>query len=272
MMRKQLLTTLVLLTAIPALADNYFTIGENDTLLMDPIRDVIEYRTIHVRAHFDGRLDYWKIDFSVPINFEYVAMDPRSGMTVPYVNIFGDSTAYNALLTHNTIDGLSASSYIPILGYWDYNEDGVYESYGTVKWEAGDYYSMFAITFRVPFGFTGGVITLSGNLNSGPDDRGGTIQNFPPVTFSRTITVKVGYCRGDVTGDGRVSMDDLSALSAYLLTQTGLDQCQLEAADMNGDGTVNMDDLGLLITYLLTNTGLSQDELEQILNGGTQTS
>ena len=80
----------------------------------------------------------------------------------------------------------------------------------------------------------------------------------------------MGYRRGDVNGDGRVSMDDVSALSNYLVTNTGLDAYQLEAADMNGNGVVNMDDLTILICYLVTGQSLSMDELEELLNGGAQ--
>ena len=57
---------------------------------------------------------------------------------------------------------------------------------------------------------------------------------------------------GDVDGDGFVTMDDLSWMINYLLTDdgTGLD---LDAADMTGEGVVNMDDLTGLINNLLTN-------------------
>ena len=271
-MKRILFSLAILASAFAAMGDNYFTMGENDTLLIRPTTDIEQYETILLNAHFDGRVDYWYVSFSVPSEFEYVSMSPRSGMTIPYVNSEGDSTTYDALLTHNTIDGLAASSYIPVFGYWDYNHDNHLESYGTVKWEAGDYSPMFAITFRILSSFNGGVITLSGNVSSGSDDRGGTVQSYPPSTFSRTITVKVGYRRGDVNGDGHVSMDDLTALINYLAGIIDLDAYQLEAADINGNGTVNLDDLTILINYLVYNQGLNLDELDEVLNGGTQTS
>ena len=268
---KRLLACIVLLSALTAMAENYFTMGENDTLLIRPTTDIERYETILVSAHFDGRLDYWQVNFNVPSEFEYVSMGARSGMTISYVTATGDSTTLDAVLTHNTLDGLSASSYITTIGFWDYNEDGIYESYGTVKWEAGDCSPMFAITFRIPSSFNSGVITLSGVLNSGSDNRGGTLLD-PPVHFTRTITVKVGYRRGDVNGDEHVSMDDITALINYLAGIIDLDAYQLEAADMNGNGTVNLDDLTILINYLVYNQGMSLDELNEVLNGGTQSS
>lgn len=271
MMKKILLASLLLLAAIPAMADNYFTLGENDTLWVDP-KKVGRFFDFPVRAHFDGRLDYWQINFSMPNEFDYITMGARSGMTVPYVNAMGRDTTYNALLTHNTLDGLSASSQITILGYWDYNEDGIYEPYGTVKWEAGDYSEMFEMNIAIASGFTGGVITLTGEVNSGSDSRGGTVSTGTPVQFSRTITVKVGYHRGDVDGDGNVSMDDLVALNYYLLNGTGLDAYQLEAADLNGNGTVGMEDLAILISILLTNGTMNLDELDALFNGSPQES
>ena len=57
--------------------------------------------------------------------------------------------------------------------------------------------------------------------------------------------------RGDVDGDTRVNIDDVTALINYLLTDngTGLD---LEAANCDGEGNINIDDVTALINYLLT--------------------
>lgn len=265
MIKKVLLTGLLLLSALPALADNYITVGENDTLWMKPSY-LGHFFTFPVCAHFDARVDYWYVSFVVPPEFDFVSMTSCTGMVIPYVTATGDSAVYYAQLTQNIIDGIAASSYIPITGYWDYDGNGTFEPYGTVKWEAGDYSEMFEMVFLVASSFTGGTMTLTGNVGSGPDDRGGTVQNFPPNTFSCTVTVKVGYRRGDVNGDGSVSMDDLSALSNYLLTDTGLDQYQLEAADMNGNGTVDLDDMSLLINYLLTIDGIDMSQIESALH------
>ena len=63
----------------------------------------------------------------------------------------------------------------------------------------------------------------------------------PPVTF----------IRGDVNGDGFVTIDDVTALINYLLTEdpTGIN---LEAANCDEIGTINISDVTELINYLLT--------------------
>ena len=60
-----------------------------------------------------------------------------------------------------------------------------------------------------------------------------------------------GGVRGDVDGNGKVNIDDVTVLIDYLLTSdaTGLD---LSSADCNTDGKVNIDDVTALIDYLLT--------------------
>ena len=56
--------------------------------------------------------------------------------------------------------------------------------------------------------------------------------------------------RGDVNGDGLVSIDDVTALIDYLLggDATGIN---LDGADCNQDGGVNIDDVTTLIDHLL---------------------
>lgn len=58
--------------------------------------------------------------------------------------------------------------------------------------------------------------------------------------------------RGDVNGDGKINIADVTALISYLLSQdpSGVD---VDAADCNVDGTVNISDVTELISYLLSN-------------------
>lgn len=55
---------------------------------------------------------------------------------------------------------------------------------------------------------------------------------------------------GDVDGDGRVSIDDVTALINILLT--GEEPTSLEAADVYTDGRISIDDVTTLISFLLT--------------------
>ena len=53
---------------------------------------------------------------------------------------------------------------------------------------------------------------------------------------------------GDVNGDGRVNVSDVSALINMILGITPMDQT---AGDVNGDGRVNVSDVSALINIIL---------------------
>ena len=74
-----------------------------------------------------------------------------------------------------------------------------------------------------------------------------------PDNVTATLTIgTAGSTRGDVNGDGKVNIADVTALINYLLTSdtTGIN---ISAADCNQNGTVNISDVTSLINYLLTN-------------------
>ena len=57
--------------------------------------------------------------------------------------------------------------------------------------------------------------------------------------------------RGDVDSDGRVNIDDLTALINYLLSGDA-SAINLNNADCYSDGKLNIDDVTALINYLLS--------------------
>ena len=59
------------------------------------------------------------------------------------------------------------------------------------------------------------------------------------------------YIRGDVNGDGTVSVSDITCLIDYLLTDNAT-QIHLDAADCNNDNSISIVDITFLIDYLLT--------------------
>ena len=67
--------------------------------------------------------------------------------------------------------------------------------------------------------------------------------------------------RGDVNGDGKVSMMDLLVLRKYLAGITELTETQMKAADVNNDGKVSMMDVLWLRQYL---AGLRDENFEKI--------
>ena len=58
--------------------------------------------------------------------------------------------------------------------------------------------------------------------------------------------------KGDVDGDGRVNIGDVTALINYLLS--GNDSINPDAADTDTDGRVNISDVTALINMLLSGT------------------
>ena len=57
---------------------------------------------------------------------------------------------------------------------------------------------------------------------------------------------------GDVDGDGRISIDDITILIDYLVTGDA-SQINLDAADVDHDGVIKIDDVTALIDYMLGN-------------------
>jgi predicted lipoprotein with Yx(FWY)xxD motif len=57
-----------------------------------------------------------------------------------------------------------------------------------------------------------------------------------------------GTIPGDVNGDGKVNVSDVSALINMIMGLTVMDQ---SAADVNGDGKVNVSDVSALINIIL---------------------
>ncbi|MBQ5466282.1 MAG: dockerin type I repeat-containing protein, partial [Muribaculaceae bacterium] len=54
--------------------------------------------------------------------------------------------------------------------------------------------------------------------------------------------------KGDVNGDGRVNVSDVSTLINMILGTSAMDQAR---ADVNGDGRVNVSDVSALINIIL---------------------
>ena len=67
----------------------------------------------------------------------------------------------------------------------------------------------------------------------------------------KTVTTSVITTRGDVDGDGKVNIDDLTALINYLLSGDA-SAINLNNADCYSDGKLNIDDVTVLINYLLS--------------------
>ena len=69
-------------------------------------------------------------------------------------------------------------------------------------------------------------------------------------TANCKVTVTESVIKGDVNGDKRVSISDVSILRNYLLGKNP-EKYDEKAADMNGDGRVSISDVGKLVNQLL---------------------
>jgi hypothetical protein len=182
-------------------------------------------------------------------------MEGLDDLTVTYTYYTGEQLTYTPYLSIGEA-GCSACAYLTPTGYYDYNDDGVFEPYGSVKWEPGDY-TMFEVYFWIDEDFRSGDVILDGNFGAGYDRRGGTVGEC--LQFFNRIHVWVGYKKGDVDGNNFVNISDLTMLINLLLNQEnyndipeGFDEFMVAAADVNEDGHVSITDVTRLIANLLT--------------------
>ena len=240
----------IVLSAGSALAANYFTTAFGDTVLIDPLLLDNDGYKLHFRAHFDGRLDSWSLTMTYPDGLTPNSATVDSLGIIPYVDQNGNDTDLLPFVGHlNSYTTIQST--ITTLGYWDHDNDGHYDTYGTVKWEAGDNEHMFIIKFSINAAFRSGFIGINGSLMTTHDWRGGTIDNGTPV--SRSIFVKVGYMRGDVDGNHELGIADVTKLIGYMNDPVAhpLNEFQLDAADVNGDGEISIADVTTLLSILL---------------------
>lgn len=245
---KKLLFALTMLSATcSAVAGSYFTTGVNDTLLVSPA-SIGNLCHVPIRAHFEHRFDFWSFQINQPSGMTFFQILDGPGLTVAYTQSNGNDTIYNAIITSSSNNTVFSSS-IPVFGYWDYNNDGIYEPYGTVKWGPADYDVMFTIDYYVNSDCTGDTLRLTGEMTSTIDWRGGNGNEM----FQKAVLIVFGYSPGDVDGDGNIDVADITLLIAYILGDATLDQYQIDAADVNHDGDIDAADVTYLISIVNSN-------------------
>lgn len=230
----------LLLAASASQADNYFTIGENDTLSIAAGCDTV---TVPVRSHFDGRVQAWNLTLTWPEGLEGIKVSEGPGMmSIPYRDSQGEEHNCNAVITASP--GLTTiSSIITQTAYWPSPYGGSSLIEGKAMWEPGDYGEMFYLTFKVGKGFTSDKLAIDGMV-TGYMQFGGV----GSALFYRPVTVVITRVPGDVNGDGRVTIGDVTALINLLLSGNTSEP----AADCNQDGKVAIGDVTALINYLLS--------------------
>lgn len=267
-MKKLLFILIALMAVQSASASNYFSMRKdniqpvNDTLSFYPDFASLKYQ-LFMMGHFDGYLDHWYLVMNHPGNVPLVVDDNHTieegpAMSLLYENAQGvQDTCHAALLTNlpnqtiggNTGDYISyLSSTIYTMGYWDPDSDGVYQSYGTVKWPDGDHDYLFSFWLTIPYGIIDFDLTLDLYLSSTYDLRDVTcISNHS----ARTFHIHAGYKPGDVNGNGTIDVADVTMAQDMVFSTEGAGPYQVDAADVNRDGNVTISDVTAIIDLML---------------------
>ena len=281
---KKILTLLLLLAAATDTAtgtnvgDCYLTFSQTDTLRISPnaLNFVIN---VPVIAEFEnGVCDHWRLEVYYPNSLSwdetynnYSPGGPDYGINIPYTQSDGSEAVYiptlvtieNEAIFNTTTKRSIIECSTTVYGYWDYNNDGIYEPYGKVKWGPGRYDRFFDIHFSVGSYCTGDSIVIDGQMSCSYDTRYPThLINDAP--FYRVVYLVVAYQVGDVNGDEFVNIYDVSALIDYLEQVIDLNQYQFAAADVNHDGNVTVADLTLLVDILLGVGAYNVEDFENL--------
>jgi hypothetical protein len=68
----------------------------------------------------------------------------------------------------------------------------------------------------------------------------------------------LSYIRGDVDGDGGISMSDISIVMNYYLADDKPSDFNFEAADVNGDGYISISDVNQIMSMYLSGTSVEE--------------
>ena len=183
-------------------------------------------------------------DVSVEIYYDQIESDTKgeysSSVTGPhkvddetyYIEMdWGD---YKFFGTRDIQLGLIAAQDSEFKSNWDPTND-----YSREGLEKSDF---FGETLNIPLYYNGKLVY--GNPVDGDTE--------PPVTEpSGNPSDEPGSVNyGDVNGDGKVDVTDLSVLAIYLADGAGIADSNMKAADVDGSGKVNLGDLARLRQYL----------------------
>lgn len=240
------IAAMTLLVSISMCAGNFITIGDDVRIHPKYIGGYFQTTAV---MQIEGMADSWTINTEFPkgITVKLVAgISPLDGMNINYIDRFGQENVCVAPLQASS-EYRTISSEVSTLGYWDYDQDGYWDCYGTVKWQSGNH-ELFDMLLAIAPDFRDGYLGWSGVITSGADQRGAVLQG---VRFSRPCHLWVGYMLGDVTGNDSHNVDDVTALISYVLKGDGLDEFGVAAADVNQDGNVTIADVTMLISMVL---------------------
>lgn len=225
-------------------AANFITIADSVRIKPSVLDGYTHQRITMVT---DAYCDQWQVSIGYPDGLTPKLVSgivPLAGMVVGYTDYDGSYQSIEATLSMTAgYTSVESRTCLPGLsGWYDYNDDGRLESYGTPKWEPGAH-ELFEMNLYVNPDFRGGYVTMDATFNSCGDTRGPILNN---VHAFRKCWLWVGYMAGDVTGNEKLDISDVTELIDRVLGKTKLDEFSEKAADANCDGVVDIDD----VTYI----------------------
>ena len=182
------------------------------TLPVDVVGNIVTLRVeIH---HWDYVIDEFSLEFCMPDGLELMSINRGRDLDMVVFDEQGEPYTYSAPIE---VNGNMVSCKINEIGYEDLDEDGLFEPYGTVKFQEGNQEILF-IEVKVLDGFERGTIIIDGYFGSQFDLRQYT-QVCKWFEFVSYAVVNVEYDRGDVNGDGGVTIADVTALIDKLMEE-----------------------------------------------------
>jgi hypothetical protein len=247
-MKKSLLFAVIALLATVSMnGKNTITMGADSIRIKPACLDGYSPHT--VTMYNEAFVDSWQMAVTYPQGLMVKLVSgtvPLDGMSIPYYNRYGEAKVYEAPLNVSAAYANIASE-ITENGYWDYKGNGEWDSYGTIKWAPGAH-AMFEYNLFLDPSFRSGYIIFDGRMTSGSDARGPILSD---VRFYTRTYVWVGYMKGDVSGNDKLTIEDVTELIDYLLGGNELDEFELKAADVDDSGKVTIADVTALIDILL---------------------
>lgn len=256
-MKQLLLTLMGLIMATTAMADSYFYM---DDIVVRPSQQQI---TVPINAHFNGRVSAFEINLTYPEGLTPSRIVGSDDINVNYIDNDGSPATQKAVFMVNDAKS-RVMSVLSSSGYWDPDGDGTYESYGVIKWEAGDYEKMALLVLTIDENFDGGEIVLETEVASGSDTRGGTVTDLGEsgLTFTQICTVSVepdpmtqtespviSYVEGDLyytimaegQGEVRLYIDGVEVENPYVINRTDEDKYVVAQATAQAEGQLISD-------------------------------
>ena len=252
-MKRLLLISCLSLALLPALAQSVaadcLTIGENDTLQV-PRSSLGGTLSVDLCAHFTVRWDNWILNMTYPSGMVPAAVAPGSDLAVRYLGPGGTEQEYTPPISATSGFSVLSCSLEMVQGYWDQYGTGSYTSYGSVKWEPGDYASMCVLTLSISEDFTIGKLVIDGMLKAGRDYR--EWSNGRNGMFYKEVTFILQTLIGDVDCDGKITIGDVAELIDLLLSgEPPQSEAVQHAADVDRDGYITIADVADLIDLIL---------------------